>query len=100
MSIAPINCPAIRKTTGNIRKAAFCCASITFCAFADPRTIIVMAISDTAGDKSTSTRSQLIPGISMTPVSAKLSAPSTRTISRKDIHDISILNRKEASTFA
>ena len=96
----PVNCPAISRISGMIRKTAACWDSSTLCALAEPRTIRVTAISDIAGESSSITTSQLTLGTSSLPIRKNNSASMTRSIAVKEIRETSILKRKEAHTFA
>ena len=96
----PVNCPAISRISGMIRKTAACWDSSTLCALADPRTIRVTAMSEIAGDSSSITINQLTLGISSLPIRKNNSVSMTRNIAVNEISETSILKRKEAHTFA
>ena len=96
----PVNCPAIRKMTGRIKKTAVCWDSSTLFAFAELFTIIVTAIRETDGEISSRIMIQLAPGKTRAPKSRYTSISKTSIIAKNEISETIILSRKAASTFA
>lgn len=89
----------IKSKIGKIRKTARCCASSTVCAFAEPRTVIVIAIKDIAGDANNRMTSQLILGKNMVPINTSISTCVTISIAKNEVKETIILNRNAAAIF-
>ena len=99
-SRTPENCPAMRSIRGRMRNAAFCCDSSMVCAFAEPFTMRVMAIRETAGESRNSMISQLNDGTVRAPNSTNSSVSINASITRKDRRETIMLMRKDAMILA